>query len=203
MIKENFLHLMSKYSDQENYNLDCWNEIEKNYTSSSRHYHNLEHLEAMFKDLEKVVSHVENLDTLLFSIYYHDIIYKPTKNNNEHQSALLFKKRMSVTSFQLVPECMDQIEATKDHKVSTDNDTNILLDLDLTILGKNPKDYRNYSEAIRKEYQMYPDFIYRKGRKKVLKHLLELNPIFKTDFFKAEYENQAKVNIEGELKELG
>lgn len=193
---------MNIYSAQENYNLDCWNEIEQSYTSSSRHYHNLEHLETMFTDLKKVQSHVKNLDTLLFSIYYHDIIYNPTKNNNEYQSALLFQKRITVTSFPWVSECMEQIEATKEHKLSTDNDTNILLDLDVSILGKSPEAYQSYSKNIRKEYQIFPDFVYRSGRKKVLKHLLELNPIFKTDLFKAAYESQAKENLERELKEL-
>lgn len=94
-VKERFLNLMKKYSDNENYNLECWNEIDNNYSSKYRHYHNLEHLENMFIELDKVKSKVENLDTLLFAIYYHDIIYKATKINNEHRSALTFTSGIS------------------------------------------------------------------------------------------------------------
>lgn len=202
MIKEKFLNLIRKYSKNEDYNLECWNEIENNYSSKSRHYHNLEHLENMFSELSKIQSEVKNLDCLLFAIYYHDIIYKSTKNNNEHQSALTFKNRIIKTSFGKLNECMSQIEATKEHKISDDYDTNILLDLDLSVLGKTSEEYKKYSESIRKEYQIYPDFMYRKGRKKVLKSILKLDFIYKTDYFKRLYENQAKENLMLELKQL-
>ena len=44
--------------------------------------------------------------------------------------------------------------------------------------------------------------MYRKGRKKVLKNILELDFIYKTDFFKKLYENQARKNLKLELKQL-
>lgn len=202
MIKEKFLILIRKYSENEDYNLECWNEIENNYSSKSRHYHNLEHLENMFSELNKIQSEVKNLDCLLFAIYYHDIVYKSTKSNNERQSALAFENRIAKTSFEKLNECILQIEATKEHKMSDDYDTNILLDLDLSILGKEPEQYKKYSESIRKEYHIYPDFMYRKGRKKVLNSILELDFIYKTDYFKRLYENQAKENLRLELKQL-
>jgi predicted metal-dependent HD superfamily phosphohydrolase len=156
----------------------------------------------MFTELDKVESKIKHLDTLLFTIYYHDIIYKPTKRDNEHQSALIFEKRISQTSFTYLSDCKAQIEAIKEHKLTNDNDTNILLDLDLSILGKSAKEYEKYCENIRKEYQIYPDFMYRKGRKEFLKNILELDSIYKTDFFKQEYETQAKENLRNELNQL-
>jgi len=202
MIKQKFLNLIRKYSENEDYNLECWNEIENNYSSKSRHYHNLEHLENMLSELNKIKLEVKNLDCLLFAIYYHDIIYKSTKSNNEHQSALIFNNRIAKTSFDKLSECMSQIKATKEHKISDDNDTNILLDIDLSVLGKKPEEYKKYSESIRKEYHIYPDFMYRRGRKKVLKSILELDFIYKTAFFKQEYEIQAKENLKLEIKQL-
>lgn len=202
MIKENFLNLIKNYSKDENYNTECWIEIKNKYSENSRHYHNLEHLENMIAELEPIYSQISNLDTLLFAIYYHDIVYKATKNDNEHQSALLFQQRLTKVSFPYLKACSAQIEATKEHKLSLDNDTNILLDIDLSILGKRPKVYLKYCENIRKEYHVYPDFMYRKGRKKVLKHILELDSIYKTAFFKEKYESQARNNITTELKLL-
>ncbi|WP_396596433.1 hypothetical protein [Dokdonia sp. R86516] len=199
MLKEKFLNLIEKFSDNNNYNLECWNEIEKCYSSKSRHYHNLEHLENMISDLEHVESQVNNINALLFSIYYHDIVYKANQSDNEHKSALVFKERISATSFNHIEECVVQIEATKEHQLSSDNDINILLDLDLSILGKSENEYSKYSQNIRKEYKIYPDFMYRKGRKKVLNHMLELDSIFKTSFFKDKYEIQAISNLRSEL----
>jgi len=202
MLKEQFLNLIEKYSNSKDYNQECWNEIEKNYSSKSRHYHNLEHIENMLIELDNVKPTIEDLDSLLFAIYYHDIIYKSTKNDNEHQSALIFKKRISKTSFTNLSKCMAQIEATKEHKLSNDYDTNILLDIDLSILGKSTKEYQKYCENIRKEYIIYPDYMYKRGRKKVLKSILDLNSIYKTDFFKKKLENQAKENLRFELNQL-
>ncbi len=202
MLKEKFLNLIGKYSDNVVYNSECWEEINDRYSAPSRYYHNLEHLRNMFVELDKVASKVLDLDTLLFAVFYHDIIYKFTKNNNEHKSALLFVKRISETTFRNLSACRAQIEATKEHKPSTDNDTNILLDLDLSILGKSPQQYKTYSENIRKEYQIYPDFIYNKGRKEVLKKILKQDSIFKTEFFKQHYENQARKNLNNELNQL-
>ena len=202
MIKTKFLELIGKYSANESYSIDCWSEIEKNYSSKSRHYHNLEHIINMLNELKKLESEIEDLDTLLFSIYYHDIIYKSTKSDNEHQSALLFEKRIAETSFSHLEKCKTQIEATKEHKLSKDFDINILLDLDLSVLGKSPEEYIEYSQNIRKEYSIYPDFMYKKGRKKVLEHFLEKGPIFKTAYFIDKYEQRAIDNLKRELLSL-
>lgn len=202
MLKETFLNLIKKYSDDQSYNLECWTEIENNYSSKSRYYHNLEHIENMLVELDKVKSKITDLDSLLFAIYYHDIIYKSTKSDNEHKSALIFEKRISKTSFINLNKCKAQIEATKEHKLSDDYDTNILLDLDLIILGKSQKEYQEYSNNIRKEYKIFPDFVYRKGRKKVLKSILEKDSIYKTEYFIKHYEKQAKENLRLELNQL-
>tara|TARA_R110002051_G_scaffold298997_1_gene366056 strand:+ start:5460 stop:6074 length:615 start_codon:yes stop_codon:yes gene_type:complete len=202
MLKETFINLISKYSDDEAYNTKCWLEIEKAYSSKSRHYHNLDHLKNMLVELEKVKAAVEDIDSLLFSIFYHDIVYKATKSDNEHQSALLFEKRISKTSFSQIDKCKTQIELTKEHKPSMDADTNFLLDIDLSILGKSSEVYKKYTEDIRKEYKIYPDFMYGKGRTKVLESILELETIFKTDFFKKAYEKQARANLTAELNHL-
>ena len=44
--------------------------------------------------------------------------------------------------------------------------------------------------------------MYKKGRKKVLSHMLELDSIFKTSFFRDKYERQAISNLRSELDTL-
>ncbi|WP_158975034.1 hypothetical protein [Cellulophaga sp. L1A9] len=201
-MEEIFLNLFRKYTNDDLYATACWKALELKYSATSRHYHNLEHLAYMFALLETVKSKVEHLDALLFAIYYHDSIYSITKSDNEHQSALYFKKMISKTSFDAITEVMDLIEATKEHKLSKDHDTNVLLDLDLAVLGEKPENYLIYAKAILKEYYIYPDFMYRKGRKKVLMNMLNLEGIYKTDFFKTQFEATARENLSAELKRL-
>lgn len=193
---------MNKYTDQKDYILECWAEIETEYTSEARYYHNLAHLENMLSELSGIESDVNEKDALLFSIYYHDIIYNTAKSDNEFKSAMLFRKRIERTNFKQIEKCVQQIELTKEHELSIDNDTNILLDLDLSILGKSNKEYQEYSESIRSEYKMYSDHEYRNGRKKILIKLLNIPAIYKTDYFKRKYEAIAKNNLNLELKSL-
>ncbi len=47
-------------------------------------------------------------------------------------------------------------------------DINYLLDADLSVLGKDRETYLVYTQMIRKEYSIYPDFLYKPGRKKFL-----------------------------------
>ena len=93
------------------------------------------------------------------------------------------------------------IKCTKSHEFS-DSDTNYFTDADLSILGKSWKTYEEYYQQIRKEYKIYPDFIYNSGRKKALQHFLKMDRIFKTDYFFEKYEIQARENLQNELQIL-
>ncbi|WP_175623419.1 HD domain-containing protein [Chryseobacterium schmidteae] len=181
-----------------------WTEIENNYSGKSRHYHNLQHLENMFEEIDSVRNQIEKFDNISFSIFYHDMIYDASSKLNEEKSADIAKERLEILGVNNdeMQNIYEQILATKYHQKSDKEDTNFLLDADLSILGKSDKAYLEYTKQIRKEYSIYPDFLYKPGRKKVLKHFLELENIFKTEYFRGKYEIQARKNIEFELKSL-
>ena len=101
-----------------------------------------------------------------------------------------------------IQRCNRHILATKTHSLSEDSDTNYFTDADLSVLGKEWKLYTVYYINVRKEYSIYPDLMYNSGRKKVLTHFLEMNRIFKTDYFYRKFEEQAKENISRELSLL-
>jgi len=61
----------------------------------------------------------------------------------------------------------------------------------------------HYYKNARKEYAIFPDFVYKPGRKKVLLHFLAMERIFKTDYFFHKFEMQAKQNLQKELEMLG
>ena len=179
-----------------------WFEIEKRYTEKSRHYHNFAHLESMFAELDSVTSRIENMNNLSFSVFYHDVIYDASSKNNEEKSAAFAVSQLAKINISsgAADKITRQIMATKSHQQSDDPDTNYLLDADLSILGKDPETYFEYTRKIRKEYSVYPDLLYKPGRKRVLKHFLDLEYIFKTEYFREKYELQARENIEVEIK---
>lgn len=203
-LKERFSALSLAFSPDQELIEKLWSEIEKNYSQKSRHYHNLGHLESMFSELDAVNVRISNYPNISFSVFYHDIIYDASSKFNEEKSADFAKERLQQLNLNEtdISKIYHQILATKAHQNSDNKDLNYLLDADLSILGKDLEIYIDYTRKIRKEYSIYPDLLYKPGRKKVLKHFLEMENIFKTDYFREKYEKQARKNIEWEIDNL-
>lgn len=203
-LKQIFIQLCRAYCKDETIVNSYWNEIEKKYSGRKRHYHNLTHLKFLIQQLKECKHLVADWDTILFSVFYHDIIYDVLKSNNEERSAKLAEKRLLMADFpdDKTTLCREQILATKSHIYSNNNDTNLFTDADLSILGQPPDVYEEYYHQIRKEYSIFPDLIYNPGRKKVINHFLEMEKIFKTDHFFAKYEQQARINLKAEFSRL-
>jgi predicted metal-dependent HD superfamily phosphohydrolase len=204
MLKQQFIELVNKYSTESTLVETLWNEIEKKHTSKKRHYHNLSHLDNLYHQLFNVKSEIEDWDTILFSMYYHDIVYTATSNDNERRSAELAKERLESIAFpkEKISKCVAQIMATNGHSISKDNDTNFFTDADLSILGQSWEVYLEYTKQIRKEYSIYPDFMYNPGRKKVVSSFLTMDRIFKTSWFFDKLEKAARENLSKELQQF-
>jgi predicted metal-dependent HD superfamily phosphohydrolase len=200
-LKNTFPTLIKKYSNNELLQLQLWNEIQESYSNPARHYHNLQHLQALFTQLLEVKTLIQDRDTILFSLFYHDIVYNPALQNNEQLSAEIAQERMFQIGLpnKMVTNCYEQIMATKTHVLSSNTDTNFFTDADLSILGPSREIYSTYFYAIRQEYSIYPDEAYNDGRQKVMKHFLAMDRIFKTDYFYTKLEINAKRNLMQEL----
>lgn len=201
ILKQTFVELISCYKEDDRLTDELWNEIEINYSKKKRHYHTLEHLQNLLNQLSEVKDQIKGWDAVLFSLFYHDVIYNPLKSDNEERSADHAEKRLQKISVpkRIVENCKAQILATKKHGASSDMDVNFFTDADLSILGSDWNLYSAYFKQVRKEYSIYPDLIYNPGRKKVLLHFLQMERIFKTDYFSNKFELQAKQNLQHEL----
>lgn len=190
------------YSDELSLTNNLWTEIEVNYSNKKRYYHTLSHLNNLLIHLSEVKDKIKNWEAILFTLFYHDIVYNALKSDNEEKSAELAEIRMKQINVpnEIIENCKSQILATKKHECNLDSDTNFFIDADLSILGQDSETYKIYFQNIRQEYSIYPDIIYNSGRKKVLKHFLEMDRIYKTDYFFTKFENQAKINLRNELE---
>lgn len=199
-----FKQLCRKYSNDDTLIDRLWIEISANYSHKSRHYHSLTHLQNMYRELLEVEQHVEDWDIVLFALFYHDVIYDSKSKKNEDKSAELAQLRLKElgVSNERIKRCTSHILLTKGHNVSDDGDSNIFTDADLSILGQEWDKYIAYAKNIRKEYRLYPDIIYKPGRKKVLIHFLNMDRIFKSDHFHDKFETRSRENLERELNIL-
>lgn len=198
-LQEIYSELLSNIGFSANAIQKNWLDLQKAYSNKSRHYHNLTHIKDMILCFETYSDKLQNPDEILFSIFYHDYVYKSSKKDNELKSAeyalAILSENIQIDK-QLV---FDAICATQQHQHNEVEDINWLINFDLKILARDWDDYKIYFEQIRKEYRIYPDFLYKPGRAKALKHFLEHEFIFQTEEFRKLYEDKARVNIEKEI----
>jgi len=209
-LKNRWLNLLTNYQLEPTLEEKLWLEIVQHYTASYRAYHNLHHLQDLFTKSELIQTAIKDHHAIQFTIWYHDIIYQSLSKQNEVKSALLCSKRLKEMGFPTAfkEKVFKLICSTKAHQVeawdtSDDKmDNAYLLDLDLSILGTDWTAYQHYTQQVRQEYRFVPAMLYRHGRRKVLKHFLAMEQIFKTDYFYEQYEVQARENMSRELEAM-
>jgi predicted metal-dependent HD superfamily phosphohydrolase len=200
-MKDLFSKTLIKFSLSEIQINNFWEILDKNYSKKNRHYHNWHHIQQMISLWKIHKLELENSVEVLLAIFYHDAIYKVTRKDNEAKSAAMVLNHLEKVKNLDLENIKKLILATQFHMAKT-NDEKWLVDFDLHILGSNWEDYEFYAQNIRKEYGIYPDFLYTPGRKKALKHFLEKEFIFQTKEFREKYEENARRNILKEISEL-
>lgn len=206
-IREVWEQLAGKYNNNAALIDRFFGEIERKYTSSRRHYHNLHHVQALLGYCETFAGQLQDPDVVMFSVFYHDIIYNVLRKDNEPRSARLAVKRLLALGVPAVKveQVKVFIEATQTHTVSSDvtytTDLKLFLDFDMAILGAGWEDYEAYTHQVRREYRIYPDKLYYPGRRQFLQYSLQTEFIFQTPVFRERYEVRARENMARELAE--
>jgi predicted metal-dependent HD superfamily phosphohydrolase len=78
----------------------------------------------------------------------------------------------------------------------------LVVDIDLSILGAAPQRFDEFERQIRSEYWWVPAALYRRQRAVVLTSFLGRSTIYSTLEFAERFEAQARENIESALKAL-
>lgn len=177
------------------------------YAEPSRHYHSERHLDDCLRQLEQVHDLGEDQRRLLkWAILWHDAVFDPERSDNEERSAELARRELLDCGIEpaSAEEVARLIRLTGGHRAEEgDRLGAVLVSIDLAVLGGDPVDYRSYAAAVRREYAHLADAAWRAGRAEVLRRLLESDPLFPEPRFRAALEQQARRNIEQELRALG
>ena len=166
------------------------------YSESQRHYHTVQHIVECLEHFHDIKTHLTDALSVELAIWFHDVIYNPQANDNEQQSADYMKQ---VLENVLVAEQMETIYAwilaTQAHAPTANLDLAYLLDIDLVILASNPIRFAEYEGQIQQEYAWVEPSLYAQKRQQVLRHFLEMQPLYQTPLFQKRYEHQAKQNL--------
>lgn len=202
-LKSDWQKLLGKYSQDIAIIDKIFQILVEKYSEKHRAYHNLSHINYLLEEVKKI--EFEDFDAVYLATWFHDVIYEPKNSDNEIESAKLAVKMLQKVGLHndKIVKIEQIILATQTHSAENlDDDGKTFLDLDLSILGANPKIYQHYSQAIRQEYSHVWDFLYRRGRKKILQNFLQRETIYFTENLRERFENQARLNLANEIKEL-
>jgi predicted metal-dependent HD superfamily phosphohydrolase len=183
---------------------EIFNRIIANYTNADRYYHNSHHIGSMIVLANEYSDAIHNKKAFYFAIFYHDLIYNTSRTDNEEHSAECASDDLQKLHIDksIITDTTGLIRATKYHNEQSSSDTALFIDTDLSILGSPRKEYEQYMYNIRKEYSLYTDTQYRKGRIDVLQHFAGMQFIYKTTIFRTRFEQNARRNIHFELTTL-
>jgi predicted metal-dependent HD superfamily phosphohydrolase len=172
-------------------------QIIKNYSEPTRHYHNLAHL--LMVTYPNFIQG-ERPELVEFALWMHDFF----DDRPDYSRVMEVTQQVTANQFNTVADqeyVSKLIEATF-HKLEIFElyDQKLIADIDLSILSSSPEEYLKYTDKIRKEYAHVSDEDFRIGRLKILKRL-NSKDIYHTTFFKKR-EAQAKSNLAEEISRL-
>ena len=174
------------------------------YRESHRAYHILDHIQDCLLQFDSVRDLAEHADEVEMALWCHDVIYDPQAADNELQSAAWVGKILNEgsVSVDVISRVQDLIMATQHHTTPDRPDAALIVDIDLSILGRPLAEFDRYDAAIRQEYQWVPEADYREARAKVLESFLARPAIYQTAWFHDHYEAQARENLRRTIRNL-
>jgi predicted metal-dependent HD superfamily phosphohydrolase len=172
-------------------------ELERAHSEPQRAYHTTAHIEDCLTQFDLARHLAKRPDEVEAAIWFHDAVYDPRASDNEERSAEWARK--SLIEAGAADDIAQRIAAlvllTRHVDPPTSRDGELLLDIDLSILGRQPDMFAVYDVQIRQEYNWVPEAEYRRRRADVLAGFLGQPTIYRTEFFRKRLESQARENL--------
>ncbi len=175
------------------------------YSDKNRFYHNWDHIKNCLDEFSAARYLAVHTNEVELALWFHDAIYDTRAKDNEEQSALMaYHVCIAAGLHQLFTERVKRRILVTNHIVVPENiDEKLMVNIDLSILGKPADEFDEYEKNIRKEYsRVVLEEEYKKGRKDILQGFLDRPVIYSIDLFKDKYEEQARENLEKSIKQL-
>ncbi|MCG2621049.1 DUF4031 domain-containing protein [Arthrobacter sp. I2-34] len=172
-----------------------------------RCYHDRTHLLAVLEALRALIGAGEDPGpqprAVWLAAWFHDAVYNGAAGRDEQDSARLAADLLARGGCpgREIEETVRLVLLTATHRPQERDLAGALLcDADLSVLGRPPAEYREYVQAVRKEYAHVGDADFAAGRAAVVRHLLELDPLFRTGTARRLWLAQARQNLAAEQR---
>ena len=169
------------------------------WSAESRRYHDLNHLVDCLREVDGANAPAATADLAELALWYHDAIYEAGAPDCEERSARLLERDAVELAMggTVASAAADLVRATAHGRAAarTDLAAQLVLDVDLSILGKDPLRFMDFDYGVEEEYAAIPTQAFRTGRARFLATMLERDCLFLTDYFHARYEQRARLQI--------
>lgn len=164
-----------------------------------RVYHTLEHIVSMLDEYTLIGG--KDAATIL-AIWAHDCVYNPHEKDNEEKSAEF--ATIIARDYLHIPDelVVKRVLITKHTAIPSNFEEELMVDLDLMILGSSETRFDVYEAGIRQEYAWVTEADFRFHRARILQSFLDRPSIYFTPIFREKYEDKARANLERSIKKL-
>ena len=174
------------------------------YAERHRAYHTARHIDECLALLDEVRVLAAEPFEVECALWFHDAIYEPMSNDNESRSADWaeeFLQDRGVESIR-IERIRRHILATRHVSSVQADDSGLVVDVDLAILGSGPERYAEFETDVRREYRWVPGVVYRKKRAEILGSFLERTRIYHFEPLADRFEARARRNIAAAIRTL-
>ena len=174
------------------------------YAEPHRHYHTGQHLDecfAYFAEIGGLAAHPAEVE---LALWFHDAIYEPRRGDNEARSADWARQAALQAGIngEAAQRVYALVMATRHDAVPGGRDEEVLVDIDLSILGAPPARFDEYERQVRAEYGWVPEFLYRRKRREILEAFVARAAIYATAPMQARLEAAARANLARSIERL-
>jgi len=183
---------------------DCFDRLVAAYGEGHRAYHTATHVDSCLRLLEQfrdLASHPAEVECAL---WFHDAVYSALSSKNEARSAEWaadFLRAVGVAG-EPAQRIADHILATRHAVAPDDPDSQLVVDIDLSILGGPTDQYRNFEAGVRREYRWVPGPLYRRRRLGMLQSFLDRPRIYLRPQLMERFEAPARANLHSAIRGL-
>lgn len=180
------------------------NQLVAAYSQQQRHYHTLQHLRECLAHCDAAGSLARRPAEVEIALWFHDAVYDPRRDDNEERSADWARRSVVAAGLDdaVAERVAALVRATAGHAPSADPDTQLLLDIDLAILGATGERFAQFEQQVRAEYAHVTEDAWRRGRARVLQGFSARPRIYGTQAYHDALEQRARANIGQALRAL-
>ena len=169
----------------------------RSYAEPHRKYHTQQHLSECLALCEQDGELAQRPGEVAIALWFHDAIYRHGRNDNELASADWAHRALLMAGLGL--EAADRVHAlvmaTCHTQAPVTPDEQLLVDIDLSILGAGPSRFAEYQQQIRDEYAHVPQELFSQKRREVLRAFMAREQIYCTAAYRQRLEARARDNL--------